>query len=76
MTVSRRLPRTDRLELLARTLGDRPGISAATLAEEFGLSERTVFRDLESLRDRGYPIEGERGRGGGLRLHPNWGLGR
>lgn len=46
------------------------------LAEEFRLSERTVFRDLDSLRDRGYPIEGERGRGGGLRLHPNWGLSR
>lgn len=68
--------RADRLELLARLLGDRPGITARELAREFGLSIRTVFRDLDALRERGYPIDAERGRGGGLRLHPNWGLGR
>ncbi len=33
-----------------------------------------MFRDLDHLRDRGYPIEADRGRGGGLRLHPTWGL--
>lgn len=76
MTHRRRSRRAERLELIARTLGDRPGMSANALADEFGLSERTVFRDLESLRERGYPIEGAPGRGGGLRLHPNWGLGR
>ena len=68
--------RADRLDLLARVLGDRPGITAGELAREFGLSVRTVFRDLDALRERGYPIEADRGRGGGLRLHPNWGLGR
>ena len=72
----RRLGRAERLDLMVRTLADRPGISANGLADEFGLSERTVFRDLEALRERGYPIEGEPGRGGGLRLHPNFGLGR
>ena len=76
MTPARPRNRADRLELLARVLGDRPGTTAADLAREFGLSPRTVFRDLETLRERGYPIDAARGRGGGLRLHANWGLGR
>lgn len=70
------MPRVDRLDLLPRVLRDRPGVTAAALAEEFGVSSRTLFRDLATLRDRGYPIEADRGRGGGLRLHPSWGLGR
>jgi len=68
--------RHDRLDLLARVLRDRPGITAAGLADELGVTERSVFRDLEYLRERGYPIEASRGRGGGLRLHGSWGLGR
>jgi predicted DNA-binding transcriptional regulator YafY len=71
-----RAARADRLDLLARRLGDRPGVTAGALARELGLSVRTVFRDLDALRERGYPIEASRGRGGGLRLHRGWGLGR
>jgi predicted DNA-binding transcriptional regulator YafY len=70
------MTRSDRLELVLHLLRDRPGITAAGLAAGLGISLRSVFRDLDSLRDRGYPIEGERGRGGGLRLHPGWGLSR
>lgn len=66
----------DRRDLLLRTLADRPGITAASLAAEFGTSVRTIFRDLDELRERGYPVESSRGRGGGLRLAPRWGLGR
>ena len=66
----------DRLDLLLCTLRDRPGVTCAALARELGVSGRTVFRDLDLLRERGYPIEADRGRGGGLRLHPKWGLGR
>jgi predicted DNA-binding transcriptional regulator YafY len=68
--------RADRLDLVARVLADRPGVTAADLAAELGVSVRSVFRDLGALRARGYPVEAARGRGGGLRLHPNWGLGR
>lgn len=68
--------RVDRLDLLARVLRDRPGITVAHLARELGVSSRSVFRDLDHLRERGYPIEADRGRGGGLRLHASWGLGK
>ncbi len=68
--------RIDRLDLLARVLSDRPGITAQELARTLGVSLRSIFRDLDLLRERGYPIEADRGRGGGLRLHRNWGLGK
>src|SRR3954464_13116457 len=68
--------RADRLDLLARVVRDRPGITSDMLARELGVSVRSVFRDIEHLRDRGYPIEADRGRGGGIRLHSSWGLGR
>ena len=70
------MTRIDRLDLIARVLRDRPGMSAGELARELAVSIRSIFRDLDLLRERGYPIESSRGRGGGLRLHPNWGLGR
>src|SRR5213594_1045530 len=70
------MQRIDRLDLLTRVLRDRPGITVAGLARELGVSARSVFRDLDHLRERGYPIEADRGRGGGVRLHASWGLGK
>jgi predicted DNA-binding transcriptional regulator YafY len=37
---------------------------------------RTLRRDIELLRESGIPIEADRGRGGGLRMHRNWALSR
>lgn len=71
-----RLATSERIDLVARILRDRPGTTAADLAAELGVSVRSVFRDLDRLRERGYPVEASRGRGGGLRLRGNWGLGR
>jgi len=70
------MDRNARLDLVLRMLRDRPGITSSELSEHVGTSVRSVFRDVAYLRERGYPIESSRGRGGGLRLHPNWGLGR
>lgn len=61
---------------MAHVLRDRPGVTARDIAAELGVSVRSVFRDLARLRDRGYPVEADRGRGGGLRLAGNWGLGK
>ena len=68
--------RADRLDLLARILRDRPGITARDVAEQLDVGVRSVFRDIQRLRERGVPIEASRGRGGGLRIPSSWGLGR
>ena len=42
----------------------------ADLAERVGASRRTVLRDISALRDEGFAIHSEPGRGGGLQLDP------
>jgi predicted DNA-binding transcriptional regulator YafY len=68
--------RMQRLEELKGLLKAREHVTAAELSAELRISLRTLNRDLEILRDNGVPIESDRGRGGGLRLHRNWTLGR
>ena len=59
-----------RHDALVRTLRRREGASVADLAGETGVSRRTVLRDIASLRDQGFVIHTESGRGGGVRLDP------
>jgi predicted DNA-binding transcriptional regulator YafY len=40
------------------------------LAAEVGASRRTILRDISALRDAGFVIHSEPGRGGGLQLDP------
>ncbi|MEP2653561.1 MAG: WYL domain-containing protein, partial [Paraglaciecola sp.] len=40
------------------------------------ISQRTLMRELADLKDAGYPIESDRGRGGGIRLNGRWGIER
>lgn len=68
--------RIDRLEELKGLLKEREHVTAGELAGELEVSLRTLNRDLRILRDAGLPIEADRGRGGGLRLHKNWSVGR
>ena len=68
--------RLKRLDELKGLLKARDVVTAHDLAAELDVSRRTLHRDLAILRDGGLPIESGRGRGGGLRLHPHWGLGR
>ncbi|MGR3511530.1 MAG: helix-turn-helix transcriptional regulator [Paracoccaceae bacterium] len=59
-----------RQDAIVRTLR-RTGLSTIdALAQEVGTSRRTVLRDLSALRDEGFVIHSEPGRGGGLRLDP------
>ena len=69
-------PRISRLEELKGLLKSRDHTTAAMLADELGVSLRTLNRDLDVLRSHGVPIEADRGRGGGLRIHRAWSLGR
>jgi predicted DNA-binding transcriptional regulator YafY len=59
---------------LADLLRGREATTAADLAEELGVSRRTLLRDLAALRERGLPIAAEAGPGGGVRLDPDRGL--
>ena len=62
------LERTERLDALVALLRARDSASMTELAQELGVSTRTVRRDVATLRHRGMDIEGERGRGGGIRF--------
>ncbi len=58
------MPRTDRLFRLLHLLRSLPPpVTAARLAEETGVSERTLYRDIDSLRAAGALIDGEAGYG-------------
>lgn len=60
-----------RQEELVRVLTDRAEtVAVSDLASQFAVTIRTVLRDVDALRERGYEIEGTRGRGGGLKLIP------
>src|SRR5215470_1936041 len=61
--------KTARLFAIAEHLrGRRSGITAEQLAERFGVTVRTIYRDLDALRDAELPLHAERGRGGGYAL--------
>ena len=52
----------------------RTGVTASQLAERFGVTLRTIYRDIEALQDAGMPIRADRGRGGGYALDKNYQL--
>ena len=67
--------RTERLLAIAEHLrARRTGVTAEDLAERFGVTVRTMYRDLASLREASLPIGAERGRGGGYALDRSYTL--
>lgn len=67
--------RSERLFAIAEHLrGRRSGVTAAALAERFGVTLRTMYRDLESLRTAELPLVAERGRGGGFALERDYSM--
>jgi predicted DNA-binding transcriptional regulator YafY len=64
-----------RLFALAEALrARRTGVTAQELATRFGVTLRTIYRDLEALQDAGMPIRADRGRGGGYALDKTYQL--
>ena len=57
-----------RLLSLLAILSDRREFSGAELAERMEVDVRTVRRDIDRLRDLGYPIRSRRGSAGGYRF--------
>jgi predicted DNA-binding transcriptional regulator YafY len=67
------MKRSERLHAVTEYLRRRrTPVTVADLARYFEVDERTVFRDLATLRDQQVPILGEPGRGGGLQLHRDY----
>src|SRR5215813_3771068 len=52
----------------------RTGVTAAELADRFGVTLRTIYRDLDALQDAGLPLKADRGRGGGYALDKSYQL--
>ncbi|MEN9646423.1 MAG: hypothetical protein RL238_3092 [Actinomycetota bacterium] len=68
--------RVERLESLKLLLAEREYTTANDLADDLGVSLRTLHRDLATLREMGVPVGGLAGRGGGVFLERGWSLGR
>ncbi|WP_284580246.1 WYL domain-containing protein [Streptomyces sp. 2P-4] len=60
--------RAARLIRMALLIQSNPGLTAAALARELEISERTVIRDAQALQEAGVPVRSERGRVGGYFL--------
>jgi predicted DNA-binding transcriptional regulator YafY len=60
--------RASRLLSILIQLQMRGRVSAETLAQEFEVSVRTIYRDVDQLSAAGVPVYAERGRNGGFAL--------
>ena len=59
-----------RQDAIVRSLRRNGMTTIAGLASDVGASRRTIIRDIAALRDEGFVIDTEPGRGGGLSLDP------
>jgi predicted DNA-binding transcriptional regulator YafY len=60
--------RASRLLSILLSLQARGRLTAAGMAEELEVSERTIFRDIDQLSAAGIPVIADRGRAGGFKL--------
>lgn len=55
--------RLERISAILVKLQSRPVVTAREIADQFGISLRTVYRDIRSLEESGIPVSGEAGLG-------------
>ena len=63
---------TNRLFEIIYVLLSKETVTAKELSERFGVSSRTIYRDIDTLSLAGIPVYTERGKGGGISLLPNF----
>ncbi|MBU5437337.1 YafY family transcriptional regulator [Tissierella sp. MSJ-40] len=51
-------------------------VTAKELSERFGVSTRTIYRDIDTLSSAGVPVYTNKGKGGGISLLDNYSLSR
>jgi predicted DNA-binding transcriptional regulator YafY len=64
--------RASRLLSILILLQLRVRLTAEALAQEFEVSVRTIYRDIDELSAAGIPVYGDRGPGGGFQLLEGW----
>jgi predicted DNA-binding transcriptional regulator YafY len=64
--------RADRLLALVMLLQTRGKMTTQALAEEMGVSRRTILRDIDALSVSGIPVYADGGHGGGVALDENY----
>lgn len=65
------MPPRLRHDAIIRLLRRQGSATVGELAQEVGASRRTLLRDIGALREQGFVIHSEAGRGGGLQLDPH-----
>lgn len=68
--------RLSRLLAITILLINRRRVTASELSERFGISVRTVYRDIEALREAEIPVTGCQGNNGGFAIMDNYRLSR
>ena len=63
---------TSRLFEIIYILLHKKSVTAKELAAQFGVSTRTIYRDVDTLSLAGIPVYTEKGKGGGISLLPNF----
>ncbi len=61
-----------RLFEIVYILLEKKNVTAGELAEHFEVSARTIYRDVETLSEAGIPVYANKGKGGGIRLMPEF----
>ena len=51
--------RIERISAILVRLQSRTLVTAREIAEQFGVSQRTIYRDIKALEESGVPIFGE-----------------
>jgi len=62
----------NRLFEIIYILLNKKSTTARELAEHFGVSQRTIYRDVDTLSLAGIPVYTEKGKGGGISLLPDF----